>query len=88
MIPISPDRNYPEMRFDRDDKPEAMSGDLWANVASIILENISDMCVGGLRISPLSTTYTYKRLPIDLSLFHQIPTPFRRRSRLCRGGGG
>ena len=47
VIPISPNsddiRNYVEMRLNRDDEPEAMSDDLWADIVRVILEKISDM---------------------------------------------
>ena len=50
VIPISPStddiRNYVEMRLDRDSEPEAMSNGLRADIVRVILEKISDMCVG------------------------------------------
>ena len=55
VIPISPNsddiRNYVERRLDRDSEPEAMTGDLRADIVKVILEKISDMCVGPFRIS-------------------------------------
>ena len=49
-VPISPNqddiRNYLKMRLDRDDIPEAMSNDLRADIVKIILDKMSDMCVG------------------------------------------
>ena len=55
MIPVSPKsddiKNYLEMRLDGDADPEAMSDDLRADIIRIILERISDMCVGPFRIS-------------------------------------
>jgi len=52
VIPISPNnddiRNYVEMRLDLDAEPEAMSEGLRADIVRIILEKISDMCVGPL----------------------------------------
>jgi len=55
VIPISPNtsdiRNYLEMRLDRDAEPEAMTNDLRADIIRVILENISDMCVGPFCIS-------------------------------------
>ena len=70
VIPVSPSeddiRDYLEMRFDRDDQPEAMNKDLRADIIKMILDNMSDMWVG---VSPLSTIYTYQRLCIDSSLF-------------------
>ena len=54
VIPISPNtddiRNFLEMKLGRDAEPEAMSDDLRANITRIILEKISDMCVGPFRI--------------------------------------
>ena len=74
VIPISPNRddirNYLEMRLDRDATPEAMSDDLRADIVRIIVEKISDMCVGAFSISTLSMVYTYLRLCTDSSLFH------------------
>jgi len=47
VIPISPNRNdirnYVEMRLDRDSEPEAMSGDLRADIVRVILEKISNV---------------------------------------------
>ena len=57
VIPISPNtddiRNYMEMRLDRDAEPEAMTKDLRANIVSVVLEKISDMCVGLFFAFPL-----------------------------------
>ena len=54
-ISISPNkddiRDYLDMRLDRDDEPEAMTKDLRADIVKIILENMSDMCVG---VAPIS----------------------------------
>ena len=73
VIPISPNaddvRNYLEMRLDRDSEPEAMSRDLRADIVRVIVEKISDMCVGPSRISTPSMMYTYQRLWLDSSLF-------------------
>jgi len=80
VIPISPNtgdiRNYLEMRLDKDAEPEAMSNDLRADIIRVILEKISDMCVGLFRISTLSIIYTYQLLCIDSSLFPSTSTPF------------
>ena len=50
VIPISPKtddiRRYLEMRFDRDPEPEAMNDGLRADIIRIILEKVSEMCVG------------------------------------------
>jgi len=65
VIPISPNtddvRNYLEIRLDRDAEPEAMNNDLRADIVRVIVEKISDMCVGPFRISTLSVMYTYER---------------------------
>ena len=80
VIPISPNsddiRNYVEMRLNRDDEPEAMSNDLREDIVRVILEKISDMCVGPLRISTMSMMYTYQRLCADSSLFRSTSTLF------------
>ena len=64
MIPISPKpddiRNYLERRLDRDQEPEAMSDDLRTDIVRIIIEKMSDMCVGAFGRTPLSTIYTYQ----------------------------
>ena len=64
VIPISPNRddirNYLEVRLDRDVEPEAMDYDLRADIVRVILEKISDMCVGPVSISTLSMMYTYQ----------------------------
>ena len=58
VIPISPNtddiRDYVKMRLDRDPEPEAMSNDLREDIVRMILEKISDMCVGTFR------TYLYQ----------------------------
>ena len=63
VIPISPNRddiqNYVAMRLDRDAEPEAMSNDLRVDIARVIKENISDMCVRPFRIFIPSMIYTY-----------------------------
>ena len=59
-IPIRPNqddiRNYVVMRLDRDIEHGAMSDDLRAEIVKVILDKMSNMCVGA---SPLSTMYTY-----------------------------
>jgi len=56
VIPISPKtndiRDYVEMRLDRDSEPEAMRNSLRADIVRVILEKISDMCVGPFSMSP------------------------------------
>ena len=73
VIPISPNtddiRNYLEMRLDGDADPEAMSDDLRADIVKVIMEKMSDMCVGAFGVSSLSTIYTNQRLCVDSSLF-------------------
>ena len=80
VIPISPNtddiRNYLKMRLDRDAEPEAMNSDLRADIVRVIVEKISDMCVGPFRISTLSVMYTYERLWLDSSLFRSTSTLF------------
>jgi len=69
VILISPNRddirNYVEMRLDRDDEPQAMNKDLRADIIETILDKMSEMCV---RVTPLSTMYTYRRFFTDSSL--------------------
>ena len=64
VIPISPNtddiRNYVERRLERDSEPEAMTDDLRADIVKVILEKISDMCVGPFRIYNLLVVYTYQ----------------------------
>jgi len=80
VIPISPNtgdiQNYVEMKLDRDSEPEAMSNDLRADIVRVILEKISDMCVGPFRIFTLSMVHTYQRLRLDSSLFRSTSTLF------------
>jgi len=79
-IPISPNtddvRNYLEMRLDQDPEPEAMNSDLRADIVRVIMENMSDMCVGLFHNSTLSMMYTYQRLWLDSSLFRSASTLF------------
>ena len=80
VIPISPNtndiQNYLEMRFDEDTEPEAMSNDLRADIVRVILEKMSDMCVGPFSIFTLSIMHTYQQLCADFSLFHSTSTLF------------
>ena len=50
VIPVCPNtddvKNYVEMKLDRDDEPEAMDNDLRADIIKVILDKMSDMCVG------------------------------------------
>jgi len=61
VVPVSPNtddiRNYIEMKLDRDDEPEAMDSDLRADIVKVILDKMSDMCVGefGLLILSMCT---------------------------------
>ena len=79
-VPITPNpddiRNYVEIRLGRDPDPEAMSNSLRADIVRVILEKISDMCVGPFRIYTLSTMCTYQRLCVDSSSFRSTSTPF------------
>ena len=80
VIPISPNTDdiwtYLKMRLDEDTEPEAMNDDLRADIVRVILEKISDMCVGPFRISILSMMYTYQILCLDSSLFRSISRLF------------
>ena len=73
VIPISPNkddiRNYLEMRLDRDDDEEAMDNDLRADIVKVILDKMSDMCVGALDHFILWIIYTYGKLFSDSFLF-------------------
>ena len=51
--------SYVEMRLNRDDEPDAMNKYLPADILRVILERISDMCVGAPGVSTLSTVDTY-----------------------------
>ena len=72
VIPIRPNtddvRNYVKMRLDRDAEPEAMNDNLRADIMRIIIEKISDMCVGVFSIS-LLLIYTYQQMCVDSFLF-------------------
>jgi len=65
VIPVSPNaddiRNYLKMKLDRDDEPEAMDNDLREDIVNVILDKMSDMCVGEFNLSILSM-YTYEKL--------------------------
>jgi len=80
VIPISPNtediRNYVEMRLGGDAEPEAMTDDLRADIVRIVLERISDMCVGPFRISTPLVMYAYQRFRLDSSLFRLTSTLF------------
>ena len=80
VIPVIPNlgdiRNYVETKLDRDAETEAMNNDLREDIVRVILEKISDMCVGLFCISTLSMMYTYQRLCIDSSSFRSTSTPF------------
>jgi len=56
VIPLNPNtadiRSYVEMRLDRDLEPDAMSNGLRGDIVRIIMEKISDMCVGPFSMSP------------------------------------
>jgi len=69
IIPISPNtddiRSYLEMKLDLDDDPEAMDNDLRADIVKVIVDKMSDMCVGAFYLSIPSMVYTYKILCLD-----------------------
>jgi len=73
VIPIIPSRDdvrdYLDMRLDSDDEPEAMDSDLRADIIKVILDKMSDMCVGAFDLSILSMMHAYERLCADSSLF-------------------
>jgi len=80
VIPINPNtddiRNYVETRLDRDADPEAMTTDLRADIVRVILEKISDMCVGPFRISTPLVMHAYQLCHVDSSLFRSISALF------------
>ena len=57
VIPISPNadetRNYLHMRLDMDYEPEAMDNDLRGDIVRVIMDKMSDMCVGALVLPTL-----------------------------------
>ena len=59
-IPITPNeddiRNYVKMKLDGDITPEAMDNRLRGEIVRIIVDKMSNMCVG---VSPLSRAYAY-----------------------------
>ena len=61
--PISPNqddiRNYVVTKLGRDEAPEAMNNSLRAEIVRIVLDKMSNMCVGA---PPLSIMDTYQRL--------------------------
>ena len=63
VIPINPRaddiKNYIAMRLDRDDEPDAMDNNLRVDIVEIILDKMSDMCVGAFNASTLSLVYIY-----------------------------
>jgi len=63
LIPVSLKvddiKNYLEMRLDMDDEPEAMNDCLRADIIKIMVERVSDMCVGTFSFSSVSLMYTY-----------------------------
>ena len=62
VVPISSNADdvwsYVEMRLTRDDELDAMNKYLRADILRVILERISDMCVGAPGVSTLSTVDT------------------------------
>jgi len=73
VVPVSPNtddiRDYIEMKLDRDDEPEAMDNDLRADIVKVILDKMSDMCVGEFG-PPILSMYTYEKLCADSSSLH------------------
>jgi len=71
VVPVSPNtddiRNYIEMKLDRDDEPEAMDSNLRADIVKVILDKMSDMCVGEFGL-PILSMYAYEKLCADSSL--------------------
>ena len=65
VIPVSPNmddiRSYLKMKLDRDDEPEAMDNDLRTDIVEVILDKMSNMCVGEFNLSILSM-YTYEKI--------------------------
>jgi len=65
VITVTPNtgdmRNFLEMKLDRDDEPEAMDNDLRADIMKVILDKMSDMCVGALGLLIRSMMYTYEK---------------------------
>jgi len=65
VVPVSPNtddiRNYIEMKLDRDDEPEAMDDDLRADIVKVILDKMSDMCVGEFGLPTLLMMDTYEK---------------------------
>ena len=63
VIPIHPNRgdikHYLKMRLDEDTDLEAMSDNLRADIVGVVLEKLSDMCVGRYNVFTLSMIYTY-----------------------------
>jgi len=64
VIPVSPNtddiRDYIEMRLERDDAPEPMTFALRLDMVRVILEKVSDPCVGPLSTSTPSAVRTYR----------------------------
>ena len=73
VMPISPNmddvRSYLHMKLDRDEEPEAMNDGLREDIVKIILDKMSDMCVGAFSLPCLSVMYTYEQLCVDSSSF-------------------
>jgi len=71
VVPITPNtddiRYYLKMKLDRDEEPEAMDNDLRADIVKVILDRMSDMCVGAFGLSILSMMCAYMRLCADSS---------------------
>ena len=48
------------MKLETDEEPEAMDNDLRADIVRVILDKMSDMCVGTVGLSILLIVYTYE----------------------------
>ena len=70
------------MRLDKDEKPERLNYNLW--VVRVILERISNVCVGEFGVSPLSAIRTYEVSCVDHSFLRQTSTLLRMMSPFVR----
>jgi len=66
VIPIHPNPDdimrYLRMRLRMDDEPEAMDNDLEADIVEVIMDKLSDMCVGTSVLTTLLVMYTYRKI--------------------------
>jgi len=96
VIPISPStddiRNYLEMKLNRDEQPEAMDDDLRVDIVKVILDNMSDMCVGAFSFSILSAKIVCRFLLVSLNIgavLGEVTIGLRRKKveKMVRGNG-